>query len=178
MWIQFRLDAIMRLIAERIALYFVVAAIITVSLCTLFMPPFNRRLHINTKTSHAKNDVDSIRDMLIGLQHEHQRPLAELWPEQSTISNSLLATLMGDTTYPLAAALNPRGLNIMNIDREQIRNDFLVDPWGNPYHISIADKNGVNVVGKHMVTSPVAVWSFGVNGVNEYGDGDDIRSWK
>ena len=39
----------------------------------------------------------------------------------------------------------------------------LIDPWGNPYKIEVSPS--------------VAVYSFGPNGRDEQGSGDDIRSW-
>lgn len=55
----------------------------------------------------------------------------------------------------------------------------LLDPWGNPYHIEIADLNVSNILvsGTEIKTS-VAVWSNGKNRKNEIGNGDDICSWK
>jgi hypothetical protein len=55
----------------------------------------------------------------------------------------------------------------------------ILDPWGNPYHIEIAALNESNIVvsGTEIRTS-VAVWSNGKNKKNEFGEGDDICSWK
>ena len=55
----------------------------------------------------------------------------------------------------------------------------VMDPWGNPYHIAIADSNVSNIVISGIdIGGPVAVWSNGKNKKNEYGKGDDITSWK
>jgi general secretion pathway protein G len=44
------------------------------------------------------------------------------------------------------------------------------DPWGRPYNYEWPNRRV-----KHA-TKP-AIWSNGPNGVNENGDGDDIRNW-
>ena len=55
----------------------------------------------------------------------------------------------------------------------------LRDLWGNLYQIQL-DRDGdgsVRINGK-LLSSPIAIWSYGPNGVNEYGEGDDIASWR
>ena len=55
----------------------------------------------------------------------------------------------------------------------------MVDPWGNLYHIEIADSNASNIViSGTEIRDPVAVWSNGKNRQNEFGKGDDIISWE
>ena len=55
----------------------------------------------------------------------------------------------------------------------------MLDPWGNSYHIEIADLNVSNiVVSETEIKTSVAVWSNGKNRKNEFGNGDDICSWK
>ena len=55
----------------------------------------------------------------------------------------------------------------------------MVDPWGNLYHIVVADRNVSNIVISGIHTrEQVAVWSNGKNRQNEYGKGDDIISWE
>ena len=55
----------------------------------------------------------------------------------------------------------------------------LVDPWGMPYLILISHtpNTGVNV-GRDHLKQQWAVWSSGENKLNEWGDGDDISSWR
>lgn len=55
----------------------------------------------------------------------------------------------------------------------------MLDPWGNSYHIEIAALNMSNIVGSETeIRTSVAVWSNGKNRKNEFGNGDDICSWK
>ena len=54
-----------------------------------------------------------------------------------------------------------------------------MDPWGHAYHIAmdVGGKGAVNV-GHNEIRAKIAVWSDGPNGVNEFGEGDDIASRK
>lgn len=82
-----------------------------------------------------------------------------------------------------------------------------LDPWGNPWHCRIwrgtrdgvrdnlirnpLQRSGMDLVAHHSGDAPVPgpiadrphdlvgidIWSNGPNGINEYGAGDDVRSW-
>lgn len=53
-----------------------------------------------------------------------------------------------------------------------------VDSWGNPFHIVMdTNSDGWVQVGKDKVNKQIAIWSCGENGINEFGQGDDLRSW-
>lgn len=55
----------------------------------------------------------------------------------------------------------------------------LTDPWNNPYQFWF-DGNGdkkVLIDNKIIVETPIAIWSFGENGVDDKCSGDDITSW-
>ncbi len=50
------------------------------------------------------------------------------------------------------------------------------DPWGHPYQIWF-DNNGDRKIllnNGSVVNNPIAVWSYGKNGIDEYGSGDDV----
>lgn len=52
-----------------------------------------------------------------------------------------------------------------------------LDPWGNPYAIAFRGytfPGGVTDIPEEMTDVDVATWSFGPNGMNESGRGDDI----
>ena len=72
---------------------------------------------------------------------------------------------------------NPR--KIMYMDRDWSPNGTFVDGWHRPFHV-VADwnMNGELLIGKGSITNTVVAWSNGKNGVNEFGEGDDIASWK
>lgn len=59
------------------------------------------------------------------------------------------------------------------------RTGRLLDPWKHPYNVVANWKgDGEIVVGTKRVHAGVVVWSNGPNGINEFGDGDDICLWK
>ncbi len=53
-----------------------------------------------------------------------------------------------------------------------------LDGWGKPL-VLIADWDidGSVLVGTNAINTPLAVWSCGENGVNDYGEADDVCSW-
>ena len=51
------------------------------------------------------------------------------------------------------------------------------DPWGNPYAVEFRGHTfpeDIKAIPTKMGKGTVVVWSFGPNGVNDFGDGDDI----
>jgi len=67
--------------------------------------------------------------------------------------------------------------------------EFL-DPWGTPYHIridfdtepvfnnkGIMINKGEIILGGKKIKKRIIVWSSGPNKINEFGKGDDIKSW-
>jgi hypothetical protein len=62
---------------------------------------------------------------------------------------------------------------------ERIKDGRLVDRWKRPLHIAAdLDGNGSVAIGTGDVEDMrVLVWSDGPDGKNDYGEGDDIRSW-
>ena len=80
------------------------------------------------------------------------------FPEPATtkniISSLISTTILGEETNPL-------------------------DGWGNELLIEIASEQSDQIIlNKKKIGSSVAVWSIGENGINEYGEGDDLVSWK
>jgi Domain of unknown function (DUF4190) len=62
---------------------------------------------------------------------------------------------------------------------ERIKDGRLVDRWKHPLHIAVdLNGNGHVAIGTGEVEDMrVLVWSDGPDGKNDYGEGDDIRSW-
>ncbi|RME76461.1 MAG: prepilin-type N-terminal cleavage/methylation domain-containing protein [Planctomycetota bacterium] len=60
----------------------------------------------------------------------------------------------------------------------------LLDPWGHPYHYVEWDshpRNRRQLAGgqfRARGNQKFAIWSDGPNGINEWGEGDDVTSWK
>jgi prepilin-type N-terminal cleavage/methylation domain-containing protein len=109
------------------------------------------------------------------------------------------ANLDIDTFIEAAAAPN-----FLDIEDSTSRDLFeVIDPWGNPYvyldmatlaagdfkyNVTLVDGSRVTInpteaqnALRHPVTgaypTSYAIWSFGPDGINDYGRGDDIASW-
>jgi|ERR1043166_630749 hypothetical protein len=90
--------------------------------------------------------------------------------------SELMAILTGQTNILQAFSQNPKGLHFLTLSA-QPRLEYQ-DPWGHAYHIEIDTNDaGAVMIGNQKVAKPFAVWSDGPNKLNEYGGGDDLRSW-
>ena len=99
-------------------------------------------------------------------------------------------------------ALSPKDFGVLRKDLDPIQTvpqlfEF-IDLWGNPFvyihnrdyaskKIQYFDRNGKTFtvvaarsvkLGTYQSATTFQIWSFGANGLNENGDGDDIASWK
>jgi hypothetical protein len=93
------------------------------------------------------------------------------WPTMQSISAEEL-----DGASVLAAFQSREGAEPIPEDR--IKKGLLVDRWKHPLHIAAdLDGNGHVAIGTGEVDMRVLVWSDGPDGKNDYGEGDDIRSW-
>jgi len=95
------------------------------------------------------------------------------WPTKQTIGAEEL------DTASVVAAFQSREMSKEPIPNDRIVNGRLVDRWNRPLHIAVdLDDNGNVAIGTGEVESmSVLVWSEGPDGKNDYGEGDDIRSW-
>lgn len=93
----------------------------------------------------------------------------DLWPGATTNHVDRLAALLGD---------NDVRRPFLELRPGALRDGHYLDPWGTAYLIRIAEPGDRSTVpttaGPHR---RVAVWSCGPNRRNEFGDGDDVRSW-
>jgi hypothetical protein len=106
----------------------------------------------------------------------------------SSIVNS--GTLFVNCMKGTDTNLNPRGILFFDMPPRSLRGpvgfQILVDSYSTPFSIYY-DTNGDGFVSEADAGAPkfnggslnrtIAVWSWGPNRVNEWGDGDDIRSW-
>jgi len=85
-------------------------------------------------------------------------------------SNAFVVGLLRDTTT--------RDGPYLELEDAELKDGAFVDSCGNPFHIAL-DTNGDGwvQVGKDKVNKQIAIWSCGENGINEFGQGDDLRSW-
>lgn len=71
---------------------------------------------------------------------------------------------------------NPRGIVFLDSKRQP---ELFLDPWQQRFNVKADwDGDGKLRIGSTNIAAPVAVWSNGLNGENEFGLGDDITSWK
>jgi hypothetical protein len=86
----------------------------------------------------------------------------------------ILAAPVGSAPSPLTAGAEGY------VPRQWLEmNPSLKDAWGHPLHILVTATNASGVrVGTQLVGKPFVIWSDGENGVNEFGTGDDVASWK
>jgi hypothetical protein len=108
----------------------------------------------------------------------------QFWPpmvtvahsEVETLSEGFVAILCGDTNTLEWQRYNPEHMRFLepSLDR-----DIFLDPWGRSYLIVLdKDRDNEVSVGRDVLHDvPVAVWSCGPNGVNDWGLGDDVASW-
>jgi prepilin-type N-terminal cleavage/methylation domain-containing protein len=98
-------------------------------------------------------------------------------------------------------ALSPKDFGILRKDLDPVQTvSYLfefIDLWGNPFvyihnrdygkKLPYTDRQGTTVqvaaaksgkLGTYQAATSFQIWSFGPNGVNENGEGDDIASWK
>lgn len=105
------------------------------------------RVKINALKVVAKNDLTQIVDGLRNYKTEYGD-----FPRGTNAE--IAAKLRGD---------NPRNIQFMDIVSNP-HGEF-IDPWGMPYQIGVSS------------TGTPWAYSFGKNKIDEYGNGDDVKSW-
>lgn len=95
------------------------------------------------------------------------------WPTQQSIGAEEL------DAASVLAAFQSRVESGQPISPDRIRDGRLVDRWNRPLHIAAdLDEDGDISIGTGKVEAMrVLIWSDGPDGKNDYGEGDDIRSW-
>lgn len=95
------------------------------------------------------------------------------WPTKQSVGAEEL------DAASVLAAFQARDDGAGFIPADRLKDGLIVDRWNRPLHIAAdLDGNGNVAIGTGEVEDMrVLVWSDGPNGKNEYGEGDDIRSW-
>ena len=63
---------------------------------------------------------------------------------------------------------------------DRLKDGEILDLWGRPYHIAF-DLDGDDLItlrAMSTVRAPFLIWSDGENGVNEFGERDDVKNWR
>jgi hypothetical protein len=95
------------------------------------------------------------------------------WPTKQSIGAEEL-----HAASVLAAFQSREGTSVP-IPTDRLKDGCLIDRWKKTLHIAVdLDGNGHVAIGTGEVEDmQVLVWSDGPDGKNDYGEGDDIRSW-
>jgi len=95
------------------------------------------------------------------------------WPTRQSIGAEEL------DAASVLAAFQSREETGAPIPPERIKAGRLVDQWDRPLHIAVDlnDDGNVSIGTGDVEDMRVLVWSDGPDGKNDYGAGDDIRSW-
>jgi hypothetical protein len=94
------------------------------------------------------------------------------------IENTLLvAVLMGKTNDVQVARVNPKGIQFLTVADSSLKGGEFIDSWGHPYHILFEAEGSRRAVSEiRRESTSIEIWSAGPNGIDERGNGDDVRS--
>ena len=139
-------------------------------------------LNVSCKKDHhiykGATEIRSLVGAILCFREDyHINPCVSNKPPEiadKTVLNILMATPGKD----YVSSINTKGICYLYLSARMGDGTWL-DPWGSPYNIRIAEINQKEIlVGKNVVDWPVVAWSNGRNKINEFGYGDDIRSWE
>jgi hypothetical protein len=117
-------------------------------------------------------------DAIASYTNEYNRfPIAPANNSNEIDNRLLMEILSGHATNDAAIRQNPMKSELFDVSGKGVTNGQLVDEWLHPLHI-VFGSNGTVAIGGESVRVPIAIWSDGSNGKNEYGRGDDVSSWK
>jgi hypothetical protein len=158
----------------RIAIYSVVGIAIVAALFMRFHPP-----GYHDGYSVPAMQVRNIK-LAIELYEAAYSRLPFTRKDQDEQNNgevmALLAPTSATTTNQNQVVTN---IVFLSLSPGQATNGSFMDPWGQAYHIAMDVRaKGTVTVGPNEIRAKIAVWSDGPNGLNEFGGGDDIASWK
>jgi hypothetical protein len=130
---------------------------------------------ISFKDGKAMSDVRQIGVGLWGYMADYKdvTPLVGSAPTGIINADEVLPILMLEAPDNVLAVKNKEKVEYVGMPKGKGYND----PWGNPYMIAwqkntkpVTDSNG------NKLAYSFYVWSFGSNGINEFGQGDDLFS--
>lgn len=155
------------------------AVLLTAALGLLWMSV--RHVHVDGAPA-VTLDIDALRAAIEAyrLEYGHLPHAASTTELQN--ARTVIAILTASPDTATTPASNPRQIKFLALEPARVRGNTFADPWGSEYHISL-DLDGDGSVSLSEKPSarapvPVAVWSSGPNRQNEFGEGDDIVSWR
>jgi len=153
----------------------IVLAIIGILMGLLF-PAVNGALD-SARKAQAKNDVVQIANAVIFYETEYGKlpGISGTNDYSGNVSLELVQTLTGESTN-----FNPRKIVFMEVqaakkNKSGTNSSGFVDPWGNPYKISIDGNynNEITVKGNATIRKKVGVWNEPTNNPNRRA----VTSW-
>jgi hypothetical protein len=91
--------------------------------------------------------------------------------------NRTLPFVRRDSEEQDTGLLVPKVLEDEGIPQSELRpEEYVMDPWDRPYHTALDLGRGYLTLGGRRVNDRIAIWSHGPNGINEWGQGDDIST--
>jgi hypothetical protein len=131
-------------------------------LMPVFDAPGSRRALLNQTRAHT--DVLALETALLRYFHTFEQ-----WPARATNHVDIIRFLRGQ---------NDAQRDFLDLAPAAVRRGRVPDPWTQPYHIRVDwEGGGAIALPSTNLARRVAIWSSGPNRINEYGAGDDIRSW-
>ncbi len=140
------------------------------------------------RKNRARVEANSLKGALVAYRNEYNRfPLQTSGgAEEKTYSASeykdVISILLGENISTGGRAQNPRKTVFLNTQGgSELDSATFLDPWDRPYNITVDwNFNDVINVQGHKLSTPVAVWSGGSNGIyNDYDRGrdEDLKTW-
>ena len=158
----------------------IAAVLIALEMDTLFPASHGKVSSKEYQLSKTMSIIDAVLTAMHGYSDTYGHPLQlSNYDNTEQYDRALAVVLCGATNDPLAASLNPQGVQFLN-DGHLISNPGLIDAWGKPIHVVITTNPAdYKLIVNHpkSVRDGVYVWSGGPNGIDERGSGDDITSW-
>jgi hypothetical protein len=162
------------------------AVFILILIFALWRSPLGRRIDrvfsgkIIDRYHRHKIDMSALNGALEAYQAYYGRfPLTSNISGNEANNASLIEILTAKTNNVEVLRQNPNGRKFLEVSEASLTNGAMVDPWGRSYHIAfgVGATNHLKI-GNEGASATIAIWSDGPNGINEYGKGDDVRSWK
>lgn len=118
-------------------------------------------------------------------------PIATPWDSASADNYDILLQILskvdmtagsfsGSAAYSKSSTGNIRNVKFLDAPADFVTKGYL-DPWGNRFGIALDlsyDNTITLPVTNEVLNGTIFVWSFGPNGTNDWGAGDDVTSWK